>query len=183
MNQNKLIAGISVVVLAALGIWYVSSSNMAGAGTGGETATTSVSTNVTGTPTAATPTNPNTFRSIFAQSGNHQCSYEQVGASSRSSSVIYIADGKMRGEFRTTSGTETSANLMIYNGGILYSWREGASVGKKSSVTSIAEIPEVIPEDLTSGAVFGGSANNVSWDCHVWAKDAKLFLLPTYVKF
>ncbi|MDO8482160.1 MAG: hypothetical protein Q7S75_03735 [bacterium] len=183
MNQNKLIGVIVVIVIAILGIWYFSSSNN-GAVTGAqdETATTPGATGVAGTP-ASTPAKATSFRSIFTQTGNHQCSYEQVATTGRSSSVIYIADGKMRGEFRTTSGGVNDANLMIYDGGFLYSWKEGATTGKKSSIKSMAELPEAIPNDLTSGASFGVSLDNVSWDCHDWAKDSKMLVVPTYVKF
>ena len=100
----------------------------------------------------------------------------------QANSVIYIADGKMRGEFRTT-GPKIEANLMIYSGGTLYSWKEGASVGVKSTLKSISELPKAIPTDLTSGAIFGVNNENVGWDCHDWAKDPSLFDIPTYVKF
>jgi len=182
MNQNKLIAIIVVIVLVVLGILYFSSSNTGVTGIQGETGTTTVPTGATGN-TAVKPASSNTFRSIFTQTGNHQCSYEQVAASGRSSSVIYLADGKMRGEFRTTSGSVNSANIMIYSGGILYSWKEGATTGKKSSIKSMADLPDAIPSDLTSGGGFGASLNNVSWDCHDWAKDPTMLVLPTYVKF
>lgn len=186
MNKNTVnavIGVIVVVILVALGIWYFNSSNTAGTATPEQTATTTttVSTTVTNT-SAATPASPTTFKSIFTQSGNHECTYEQVGTSTQSSSVIYISNGDMRGEFRTT-GTVTSADLMIYNGGYLYSWKEGATVGKKSSIKSLADLPQVIPQDLTSGAIFGVSTNNVSWDCHDWITDPTFFVLPTYVTF
>lgn len=89
----------------------------------------------------------------------------------------------MRGEFRTTTATDSIASIMVYNNGYLYSWKEGASVGKKSSIKSIAELPEVIPSDLSSGAVYGTSADNVSWDCHDWLKDVKVFVIPTNIAF
>ena len=89
----------------------------------------------------------------------------------------------MRGEFRTISGEITSATLMIYDRGILYSWKEGTTTGRKSSIRSIADLPEAIPADLTSGGGFGVSLNNVSWDCHDWAKNPAMLVIPTYVKF
>lgn len=89
----------------------------------------------------------------------------------------------MRGEFRTISGTDSTANLMIYTGGTLYSWKEGATTGRKSSIESMAELPQAIPADLTSGGGFGVSLDNVSWDCHDWAKDPAMLVVPTYVKF
>ena len=177
MNRNAIIGSIVVVVLLLLGIWYFSSSSAP---------TAAVSDTTNGTQASATPTptaTPNTFKSIFAQSGNHECSYQQANVTGQSTSVIFIADGKMRGEFRTVSGSNTDASIIVYNGGSVYSWKEGATVGKKSSITSIAQLPEIIPTDLTSGAVFGTSANNVSWDCHDWLTDPKAFVIPTNITF
>jgi len=182
MSKNFVITGIVIIVLVGLGIWYFSSSNVSLNTTNPYgAATTSVSTTSTST---ATTSHTNTFHSIFTQTGNYECSYESVGGTSvRSSSVIYIADGKMRGEFRTTTNTVTSANFMIYNGGYLYAWKEGATVGTKTTIKTLADLPAIIPTDLTSGKILGVSDNNVSWDCHNWAKDDSVFVIPSYVKF
>lgn len=187
MNQNKVIGGIVLAVILVWGIWYFTSSKTDTnvAGTQNETGTGAVTTGGTtgSTNTAVKPIGTSSFRSIFTQSGNHECLYEQVEASSKSSSRIYIADGKMRGEFRTETGGVNTANIMIYTGGTLYSWREGATTGRKSSIKSMAELPEAIPADLTSGGGFGVSLDNVSWDCHNWAKDSAMLVVPSYVKF
>jgi hypothetical protein len=188
MNRNTII-GIVIVVLIILGAWYFMSDKSSDTAMQGDNATTTSP--VTETPvtpgsaaaeTPATAAQTATFKSIFTQTGNHECKYEQVGSSTRTSSVIYIADGKMRGEFRTI-GTTNSANLMVYSGGTLYSWKEGATTGKKTTIKSVADLPEAIPADLTSGAVYGTSANNVGWDCHDWSKDSKILTPPTSVTF
>jgi len=36
---------------------------------------------------------------------------------------------------------------------------------------------------LTGGAILRVSDDNVSWDCHDWARDVKLFVIPAYVTF
>ncbi len=186
MNQKTVIWGIVVIILIVLGVWYFSSMT--------PNTATSVTTTATSTATSTTPTAPVTtvpvtaatksaFKSIFTQSGNYECTYQQVGGSTQGMSTIYISGGKMRGEFRTTSGAASSANLMIYNGGYLYSWVEGTTVGKKTSISSLADLPQVIPQDLTSGAIFGTNDNSVGWDCHDWLTNNSLFVIPTYVKF
>lgn len=185
MNRNTIIGIAIAIILVILGIWYYSS-NTANMPLSANLNVIDSQTNANGSQgsqTKTTPANPNTFKGIFDQSGNHQCVYDQVNPSNRSNSIIYIADGKMRGEFRTMTAETTSANIMIYTGGYLYSWKEGATVGTKSSIKSIAELPQVIPSDLTSGAVFGTSIDNVSWDCHYWLKDIKTFVVPTNVTF
>lgn len=184
MKQSTLIGIVAVIILAVLGVWYYSSNSNPATDTQTETATSSDTTGVTGTPAATTPAaGSSTFRSIFTQTGNHQCDYTQTGTSSQGNSVIYIADGKMRGEFRTTTSGISTASLMIYTGGYLYSWKEGATTGTKSSIKTIADLPEVIPSDLTSGVILGTGSDNVGWNCHDWLKDTKLFTIPAYVTF
>ncbi len=191
MNRNTII-GIILVVLVGLGIWYYMSDSTMNNAMQGETPTTTANGQVTGetptNPTTKTPEKPvtaakdNSFKSIFTQTTSTECKYEQVAGNSRTSSVIYIANGKMRAEFRTI-GETSSANLMVYSGGTLYSWKEGATIGKKSTIKTIADLPDAIPLDLTSGASFGTNANNVGWDCHPWATDSKILVPPTAVKF
>ncbi len=185
MNKNTTIGVIIVIVVLILigwGMYSYQPTPPVVALPADNTTTTTTQNTTTATGTTAPKTGV-TFRSIFQQSGSHVCTFEQVSASSRSSSAVYIADGKMRGEFRTTTGAITTGDLMVYNGGTLYTWKEGTGTGKKSSITSISQLPEVIPTDLTSGAVYGTSANNVSWDCHDWKQDNTLLAPPTTVKF
>jgi hypothetical protein len=186
MKQSTLIWGAVVVVLVILGIWYLASSN-GGTGTQNQMATTTTSTTTTTTTTSGTgtpaPASSTTFKSIFTQSGNHECDYSQTSPSSQSTSVIYISGGKMNAQFRTVDSSGSTASLMIYDGGYLYSWKEGATVGTKSSIKTLADLPAVIPDDLTSGAIFGTGSDNVGWDCHDWLTDPSVFVLPTYVTF
>jgi hypothetical protein len=120
---------------------------------------------------------------IFAEAGNHQCDYERVSQSDRNSSVLYFSGGKMRGEFRTYAGEESMNTLMVYDGSYLYTWVEGKTVGTKTEPKTIKDLPALIPEDITSGRILGTSANNISWNCHAWNKDASKLLVPKAVKF
>ena len=180
MKKNTIIWIVIIVILALLGIWYFTSMNSSPSA---ENTTATSTTDSSGQQVATTGNMSTTFHSIFTQGGSHECSYEQASSSAKSSNVIYISNGQMRGEFRTTTGGGTSANLMIYDGGLLYTWKEGTTVGTKTSIKTVADLPAVIPADLTSGAIFGPSSDNVSWDCHDWIRDPKQFVVPTYVKF
>lgn len=185
MNRNWLI-GIIIVVLVILGIWYFAGSgsmSTTGDNATSTATTTGSTTGTTGGTQSSSTGNTNTFRSIFSQDGNTECVYDAVGATT-AHNIIRIADGKMYGEFRTATASGSAGTFMIYSGGTLYVWREGASTGKKTTIRSIADLPEAIPADLSSDAILGASgSNNVGWNCHPWAKDANQFSIPTYVKF
>ena len=86
----------------------------------------------------------------------------------------------MRAEFRTVGGP---GNIMLYNGGYLYTWKEGSTSGTKTTIRTVADLPTAIPRDLTSGAAIGTAMNSVGWDCREWIKDPKILVVPSYVRF
>lgn len=194
--MNKTYLGVIIIVLIILGFWYYSSSSPMGLGEVA-TSTTSTDSGQAATNNTATapvkdalpaapgvkPASTNTFKSIFAQAGNHQCQYEQVSTTGQNRTAIYIGDGKMRAEFRTLSGEPAPATFMVYNGGYLYTWQEGKTTGTKTTIKTIADLPAAIPKDLTSAVVIGTNLNSVGVNCRDWLKDAKMFVLPSYVKF
>ncbi len=120
---------------------------------------------------------------IFAEPGNYQCDYEQVSQQTRATNVVYISNGKMRGEFRTSTAQGSTATMVVYDGSYLYVWTEGKSTGTVTQPKTIKDLPGIIPEDVSSGRILGTSANNVSWNCYPWSKKASLLEKPTYVSF
>jgi hypothetical protein len=90
----------------------------------------------------------------------------------------------LRAEFRTRYSTgKSTLTMMVYDGRYLYVWTEGMSTGIRTEPKSISELPEVIPEDITSGRVLGTNSNSVSYDCHAWSKVGSMLVKPSYVKF
>jgi len=190
MNHTVVIGSVVLLILLVLGARYFWSPQPISFFTlnserSSATASSSPSVNNSGAGVSGLPAtqSSNTFHSIFTQSGSHACTYTRVDASSQSNDVIYIVGGKMRGEFRTLSGSTATANLMVYNGSYLYTWREGSSTGKKTLIRSVADLPQAIPRDLESGAILGSGTNNVGWDCHAWEKNSSLLVPPSYVRF
>lgn len=175
MNRNLLI-GIAVIVLVVLGWWIFSSPKTST----DNTAQPSADNTTTTTGTSGSVTQKQTFKSLITQKGSYLCTYEQVSTSGKSTNSIYIADGRLRGEFRDSN---LVGNMMVYDGVYLYTWKEGTAVGTKMVLKSLAQLPTIIPKDLTSGASFGTNFDSVGWDCHQWIKDAKLLAPPVTVKF
>ncbi|TSC70248.1 MAG: hypothetical protein CEO12_452 [Parcubacteria group bacterium Gr01-1014_46] len=154
-----------------------------------DTSTTDETSNVTPAPVSKTPPPAPisgmkvSLGGIFAEKGNYQCDYEQVSQQTRSTNVVYISNGKMRGEFRTSTALISTATMVVYDGSYLYVWTEGKSTGTRSEPKTIADLPGIIPEDVSSGRILGSSSNNVSWNCHAWAVKPSLIAKPTYVSF
>jgi len=183
MNRTIAIVVI-IIILLGLGWWafYTPDTDTM------IPSTTSTSTTVGGTDSSGTGTNtaggaatsPNTFKSIITQKGSYQCTYNQATQAGQTTSTIYIADGMLRGEFRDIDAV---GNMMIYNKGTLYVWQEGKTTGTKTQISALAQLPAVIPRDLTSGSSLGSGINSVGWDCHQWTMKASLFTPSTAIKF
>ncbi len=148
-----------------------------------EKVATNTSSNGVKTGTSVKPSTP-LATNLFPQTGNYECKYEQVTDGVQSSNVVYISDGKMRGEFRTkdNKGVATS-NIMVYNSPNLYMWVEGKSVGTVTQPKSLKDIPAVIPTDVHVGRVLSFGNDRVNWDCHAWTKNASMLAKPSYVAF
>lgn len=165
-----------VVILIIVGVLLYRSRN----GSENTTGTSTTTTSTTGTNTVGMKT---TLGGIFDDPGNYECDYEQVDGNIRSTNVVYIADGKLRGEFRSKTATTTTLSMAVYDGVNLYVWTEGQPTGKISQPKTLADLPSAIPEDITSGRILGQGLNNVSWNCHAWSKDAAKLVKPSYVTF
>ncbi len=194
MNKSLLLA-VGVIAAIALLVWFFTSSpslpqqdSTNGASTT-PGATVSPANPATTKPVPKQPTtqgvpNPNTYKSLLTQTGSYQCDYDQVQSTGKSHNVIYIYGGKMRGEFRTSNADgSTTSNLFVYDGRYMYQWKEGASVGNRTVLTSLSQLPLVIPKDLTSGGIVGNSYESVGWLCHTWLTNKALLTPPSYVSF
>ncbi len=177
--MNRTIAIVVIIaILLGLGWWVFYTPK--------DAVKSPVATDTTMTTTGTTPgttgsvTGTNTFKSIIEQKGSYQCTYSQASQSGQTISNIYIADGMLRGEFRDTDAV---GNMMIYSNGTLYIWQEGKTVGTKTQVSTLAQLPTVIPKDLTSATSLGSGINSVGWDCHQWSKNAAFFIPSSQIKF
>ncbi len=167
--------GVAIILIIIGILIFRSKDEVASTNSTDNTSTSQTNTNVPGMNT--------TLGGIFDEKGNYQCDYTSVSQQSRSSNVIYISGGKLRAEFRTITATGSTGTLMFYDGTYLYTWTEGKSTGTISQPRTLKDFPALIPEDITSGKILGTSANNVSWICRDWLKDATKLVKPTYVKF
>lgn len=177
--MNKAIWIIVIIVLAVVAFMVFRPDSTEDTSSTATTTTTTTGTNNTSNTTGM----KSTLGGIFDAPGSYECKYEQVSPTLRATNVIYVADGKLRGEFRSATATTTTLSMVVYDGVNLYVWNEGQPTGKISQPKTIADLPSAIPEDITSGRILGTSSNNVSWDCHAWSKDASKLVRPSYVKF
>lgn len=191
--NSGIIVAIALLAAIALGVWFYTSNP---ASSEIQSATTTPSIDSVANPTAkpftktpakasttGVPNSQTTYKSLLTQNGSYQCDYNSVTASGQTTGVIYIYNGKMRGEFRTQSPGESISNFFVYDGHYMYQWKEGRLTGVKTVLTSLSQLPFIIPKDLTSGAIIGSSYENIGWNCHTWLTNKSLLTPPSYVTF
>jgi hypothetical protein len=191
MNKGLVVA-VGVLALVALSVWFFTYTPSMETDTATSSAPTTTAKAASPTPAPKKTTPPaapgvpdsqKTTKSLVTQSGSYQCDYSQVQASGQSTGVIYIYGGKMRGEFRTQTAEKTISNLFVYDGNLVFQWKEGASVGTKTVLNSLSDLPFIIPKDLTSGGIVGSNYESVGWICHPWLTNKSLLTPPSYVTF
>ncbi len=196
-----IVVGLGAIIMFCLGMWFdqlihrsplevtlepLATSTPSEATTTETTTPAAQATPAAKKPTTAPSPTKNTappLRDVIAGMGNTTCSYERVDGNIRSSDTLFISNGKIRGEFRTTTAGVSKNTISYYDGNALYTWTEGTALGTKSSVRSAADIAMLIPANLTQGIVLGTPLNNVSWDCHTWKVDSAMLGTPKGVTF
>lgn len=197
MSTNTIITAIVVIILAGVAYWVMSISGFGSVMMQGFNAATSTVATSTNNATSGAPSNtpgatqggtgvPSsaTVHSILTESQPHECLYQNVESSQKASATVDIAGGKMYALFSATDSSGVMRNdSFVYDGAYLYVWQQGKNTGTKTRISSLSQLPTIIPGDLTSGAVFGSSIDNVSWDCHAWATDTSKFQIPSGISF
>lgn len=111
-----------------------------------------------------------------------KCTVSNVTANSESSGVVYVGQGKMRGEFKTVTKSPdmTIESYMISDGEYMYSWSDAMPQGVKLPIASTQMSDQ--PNAPKSEQVEMYNAE-VSYDCDSWSVDESQFEIPSSVTF
>lgn len=166
--NSKILVGIVLAVVAALGYWmYVGNSMTAG---------------VTGTETNENASVGKTFAQLLGMGQSLECTYEYNDGANVSSGRMYMANGgeSIRGDFNfTQSGAGAMEMHMIRVDGYNHIWGSSLPQGIKMRVTE-----ENKGELFDSYAGQDVSAiNNTNYSCSAWSGDPSKFVLPSNVEF
>lgn len=167
VNKKVIIAVVVVILLAVAGYLVFAKKN------------SSSST----TPPAATeqPQTASSLRDLIAQGISQSCTY----STDKSHGMIYLADGKIRGDFNVTSvgsngQTQTSVSHMIIMENTNYLWTEGMKTGVKMAFDQNAT-PAPVTSNTPTNSFDANALNN--YKCSPWVADESMFTLPAGVSF
>ena len=117
------------------------------------------------------------LRTLASSGQNQKCTYSTTSGGHTSEGVMYIAGGKIRGDFKTlgTPAGDVESHMIIRDD-TNYIWSSEASQGIKMSISANAQ---ATADASTKTAVDYDS--NVDYDCDSWLPDNSVFELPTAV--
>lgn len=168
MNKKLIsiiLVALAVVALLAIGAYLL-------------TTTKKVATTETiKTQTENTIDTQNTIKNLLASNSPQQCSYtDPEGASN---GTVYVANGKMAGEFNVNSPQGAVTSHMFSDGTDMYIWMDGQPQGIMMSLSGAQE-----PNTSTTSATQNVDVNKpFDFDCVEWTVDETMFAKPTSVTF
>ncbi len=122
------------------------------------------------------------FTELAARTGSWKCTVDTSAAGTVSSGVTYVSDGKVRGDFTTSSeGYKNIETHMVGDGQYVYTWSSMMPQGIKVKMSAQAS-----GDIRETGSASGSSVSadqSYSYNCQPWTADASLFVAPASVNF
>lgn len=168
--MNKKLITIILVVFALIGVLAIGLFLLISAGQTNTSETTN-------TQTQNDTTAQNTIKNLLSSTSPQQCSFnDQDGVSS---GTVYVANGKMAGEFMVTSPQGTLSSHMFSDGSDMYIWMDGQPQGIMMSLSGAQD-----PNTSTTSATQNVDVNKpFDFDCVGWVVDESMFTKPASITF
>jgi len=167
----KLVLGLVVAAVIAVGLWFSMQRGTPVSGTApaGESSQED----------AASPSR-GTLASLFGMSGSYTCTITSDAASGFARGTVHVKDGNVRGEFVTTSQGGEMTAMMIKTGDTVYTWSSAMPMGVKAAASSLEGGKGSTP---TSDTQMFDTGVAVDYDCKPTTVDSALFVPPSNIEF
>ncbi len=157
--MNKITIGIiAAVVVVAAGAWFFISGN------GGDMMMSSNE-----------PQMQMSMKELIAMGRSQKCDFSEP--QSNTAGTIYIADGKVRGDFTSQNQGASMSGHMIVDGTTVYTWMDGMNQGFKTSFNPTGAQGE---GDTQQGL---SPDKKTDYKCETWSKDESKFAMPAGITF
>jgi hypothetical protein len=182
MKSNTIIIGLLVILVLAVGAWYIFAPHNPSAGMADSMATSTVATSTTSgtTNTTTTSTQATTLRALATQGGNYTCTLNTISAASQTRGTLYSAGGKTRLDFVSKNSQDVDTTVHIIRmGGYSYTWVDGQPGGVKAAITASSPIVT----QPQGGNIIVTDTAQLSSSCRPWVPDPTEFTPPASIVF
>jgi hypothetical protein len=129
--------------------------------------------NQTASPTATAT--KKSLKDLLTLTGAQKCTFTSTETPEVSDGVVYVSDGKVRGDFTTTVNNVRSQTHVITDQQNVYLWTEGQPTGLKMAI-NVQSTPGAPGQTIDWNA-------QADYNCQPAQVDNSLFEIPTTVKF
>jgi hypothetical protein len=120
------------------------------------------------------------LKNLMMARSSQKCTVNYTMANGQSQGTIYLASGKMRGDFSTQVNGKTESTHMINDGQSIYTWIDGMSNGFKMSAQMNMSATSTKPSDHQNSI---DPNANYQYNCSAWSADSGEFSQPSSVTF
>lgn len=121
------------------------------------------------------------LKSLLSAGKSQKCTYSNKVETTSVEGTVYVADGKMRGDFTTTSEQTKMTGHMIVDGGYSYVWSDLSDQGIKMAIDN-QQKPSNAPADNTNNQA-PDMEQSYNYTCQGWAGDDTVFAPPNDITF
>ena len=128
-------------------------------------------------PTTSVEKVENSIKSLMTAGKTQVCTYTRKDNNTTMNGKIYVADGKMRGDFTEldAKGQNPNQHIIINDNTYVYAWSDLMNRGVKMTLSA-----------AKSASTTNGSPNldePVQLSCQGWTADQSFFTVPTTITF
>lgn len=178
MNKNTIIYIVAAIIIIG-GIAAFTMSRSGQPAPGGSTATQSENQQTARESGSGLATGKVSMKDLLISGKSQKCTFTQTASGSQSSGTVYIADGKIRGDFESAASAAGGTNMqshMITDGNTSYVWTSGMSQGFKMSTVQSAPSGSAQKQAVDYNQA-------LDYACAPWNPDQSMFMLPQGITF
>jgi hypothetical protein len=125
------------------------------------------------------------LKALMASGSAQKCEVNFSNNNVSSQGTIYVAGGKMRGDFSAQNDGKTESTHMINDGTNVYTWVDGMSMAMKMSVSAMQNMQaQASPSGTPAPQQHSIDPNaNYQYNCSPWSEDSSTFTPPTNINF
>ncbi len=111
---------------------------------------------------------------LIASKKAQKCTVKHEVAGIESNGTVYVAGGKLRGDFTSTGGVSGNTHVIV-DAGNVYTWIDGLGMGVKVAASTA--------DAGGSGQQAVSMNQKLNYDCAAWSVDASVFTRPAGITF
>ncbi len=171
-KQIAIILGVLAVIIIA-GVAYLMMKNAQHS----QMVSVTTQNKPTSPASPTTQTIQGTLKSLLSAGKSQKCTYSNKIQTGSVNGIVYIANGKVRGDFTSSTVQNKVSGHMIVEGGYSYVWTDLSNQGVKMAINQ--QQPSTTPTNNQAPNI----NQTFTYSCQGLTEDDSMFVLPSAISF